>query len=127
MRYRAALCLAGLIAASCGGVIDPSKNTVENISGTLAPGGLNQHEFSSKSGEYSIKITALSPVSNIFMGVAYGPVSNGVCVITQSNPFAQLNLTALAGQIGSGRFCVHIYDVGGLTQTSTYTLAISHP
>jgi hypothetical protein len=125
--FSAAL-LAGCLAAACGGVIDPSRNQVETFSGAdIAPGGGGYHELTSGNGEFSVRITALSPVNNVFMGVRWGQVSQGTCVQLQSNFFARIDLTALAGAVNSGRHCVEIFDVGAMTQPWSYTLSVSHP
>ena len=42
-----AIACAGLMAAGCGGITDPSQNTIDNVTGTLAVGGLNPHGFTS--------------------------------------------------------------------------------
>ena len=135
MRVSAAalLAVAGLVAASCGGITDPSKNTVENFSGTLAVGGNAAHPFSaSKSGEISVKVSALAPTANAFVGLIWAQAaSDGSCSanvgILQQNNFAQLNVPAISGAIISGKYCMIVYDVGAFTAPQTYTLAVSHP
>lgn len=129
-RVAAALCLftTALLVASCGGVIDPSKNTVDEFPGTLAVGGSKQHEFTAaKNGEFEIKITALAPNQDALLGLNYGLIQNGVCTTQQQNFYAQLNRVALGGLMNSGRYCVTIYDVGTLSQPETYTIRVSHP
>jgi hypothetical protein len=132
MRVPAAalLAVAGLVAASCGGITDPSKNQVEPFSGTLPVGGLMAHPFTaSKTGEISVKITALAPSSNAVVGLSWvQATSDGTC--TQSafqQTYAQLNIPAIAGPIISGRYCILVYDVGAFAVPQTYTLSVSHP
>lgn len=138
MRVLAAVAcvVTGLIAGSCGGIIDPSKNTVDTFNGTLAAGGRFAHPFSaSKTGEISVKITALTPISNTYVGIIWSqPLSNGSCSadtignLYQQNAFGQLGLPAISGQILQGQYCLIMYDPGiGYTQPETYTVTVSHP
>jgi hypothetical protein len=124
-----AIACAGLMAAGCGGITDPSKNTVENISATLAVGGLNQHPFtSSKTGELSVKITALAPTSNAVLGLTWTQATNdGTCAGGLQQAFAQLNVPAIAGAVSSQKYCIIVQDIGGISVPQTYTIAISHP
>jgi len=132
MRVPAAalLAVAGLVAASCGGITDPSKNQVETFPGTLPVGGLTQHPFTaSKTGEISVKITALAPSSNALLGLSWVQATNdGTCTQnTYQQTFAQLNFPAIAGPIVSGRYCIIVYDAIGFTAPQTYTISVSHP
>jgi hypothetical protein len=128
----AMLAVAAFAATSCGGVVDPSNNVTENFSGTLEPApsvnSVKVFPFStSKSGEFSVKITALAPVPNVVLGVIYGQNQGGACAPFQNNP-AVLNQTAAAGAITPGDWCVAIYDPGGvLTANETFTLSVAHP
>ena len=126
----AALALAGAVSISCGGIVDPSKNTVETFSGTVQPGGARAHAFSSpKTGELQIKVLTLSPASQSFVGVQWvqsdGTNCNGG--LLQLNQFATANSTAISGQIVSGNYCVIVYDPVGYTQPETYSITVSHP
>jgi hypothetical protein len=130
-----ALAVAGLITISCGGIVDPSKNTVDTFTGTIAVGGSAVHPFSaSKTGEISVKVTSLAPVQNTFVGLIWAQAANdGSCSATsvggvyQQNNFAQQNVPAISGSILQGRYCLHVYDVGAFTATETYTVTVSHP
>jgi hypothetical protein len=129
----AAIAVAALTTISCGGIVDPSKNTVEPFTGTLAVGGRDVHAFSaSKTGEISVKVTALSPVSNTFIGLLWAQAaSDGNCGgnigVLQQNNFAQLNIPAISGSILSGKYCLFVYDVGAFSVPETYTVTVSHP
>ena len=126
-----ALAVAGCLTISCGGIQSPSNNVVDTANGTLAPQGGTSHFFSvSKTGEYTVKLTALAPTSNALIGLALVAGNNdGSCTtsIYQQNNFSSLNVQALGGQILSGKYCVLVYDVGTITTAQTYTIAVSHP
>ena len=120
---------AALLAASCGGITDPSKNTVENFSGTLQVGGLNPHQFtSSKTGELQVKLTALAPTSQAIIGLSWTQTTNdGTCAGLLQSAFAQLNVPAIVGATSSQRYCIIVQDVGSIAVPQTYTIAVSHP
>lgn len=126
-----ALLVAGYLSTGCGGITTPSNNTVDPFSGTLTPGGGAGHFFTaSKTGEYTVKLTALTPTSNALIGLALAAGNNdGTCTtsIYQQNNFSSLNVQALGGQIISGKYCVLVYDVGTITTAQTYTITVSHP
>ena len=131
MRVFAAIAIAGaaVLAASCGGISDPSKNTDEPFSGTLQVGGQNRHQFtSSKTGEISVKLTALAPTSNAVIGLLWTQTANdGTCAGLLQQTLATLNVPAIAGPVSSQRYCILVQDFGGITVPQTYTLVVSHP
>jgi hypothetical protein len=132
MRFRlaSALIVAALLSVSCGGVVDPSQNVTSTFNGTLTPGGGQVFTFTtSKSGEFSVKITALSPNANVYLLTLYGQsVAVGSCSPLQSNQFSVLNQTSLGGAITPGTWCVGIQDsLGILAAPETFTLAVAHP
>ena len=126
-----ALAVSGCLTISCGGIQSPSNNVVDQASGTLAPQGAVSHFFSvSKTGEYTVKLTALAPTANALIGLALVAGNNDSSCsasIYQQNNFSSLNVQALGGQILSGKYCVLVYDVGTITTPQTYTIAVSHP
>jgi hypothetical protein len=125
----AMLAVACLTIAGCGGITDPSKNTVDTFSGTLPVGGTTLHGFSaSKTGELSVKLTALAPTSNGTVVLTWTQSANdGSCGGVLNQAFAQLNVPTLSSQIVSGRYCIVVQDVGSFTVPQTYTIAVSHP
>jgi len=126
-----ALAVAGCLTIGCGGISSPSNNVMDSVTGTLLPQGAVTHPFSvSKTGEYTVKLTALAPTSNALIGLALVVGNNdGTCTtsVFQQNNFSSLNVQALGGQIISGKYCVLIFDIGTITTAQTYTLAVSHP
>jgi len=134
-RFPAALALAVCCtAAACGGIVDPSQNQNESFSGTINHGdAIKFFPFSSsKTGEISVKFTALAPVSNVLMGVLVAQAQgDGSCTgdlgLVQQNNFAQLNLPSISGQILGRRYCLGVYESQPLTQTETFTVTVSHP
>ena len=131
MRVFAAFAIAGaaILAASCGGINDPSKNTDEAFSGTLQVGGQNRHQFnSSKTGEISVKLTALAPTSNAALLLQVTQTANdGTCVGLLQQAFATLNVPAIAVPVSSQRYCIIVSDLGQISVPQTYTINVSHP
>jgi hypothetical protein len=124
----AALTIAGLFTIGCGGVTDPSKNQVKTFSGVLQPGGPRfwQTITINNSGEYSVKITALSPTPTAVLGVGW--YQGGNCEFWVFENYATLNTTALSGPIyQKGTYCVSVFDIGGLTVAQNFTITVSHP
>jgi hypothetical protein len=125
-----AVAFASLLAAACKGITTPSNNQSKQFSGTLDPRGAKNHTFDvSKTGEFTAKLTAWGPNSQILAGMAWTLASNdGTCTTgQQQNNFVILNAQAIFGQIGSGKYCVIIFDPGTLTATQNYTITISYP
>ena len=120
---------AALFTIGCRGIVDPSQNQIETFSGTVNPQGFSQHPFSvNRTGEISIKITALAPLNNVPVGIIWAQASSaGSCVAVIQSAIANLNIPAIAGQIFSGNYCVLVYDLGILTAPETYTVLVSHP
>src|SRR3954464_6460869 len=128
MRLSAALVLAvaGALTVRCGGIVDPSQNTIESFSGTVQPASARAHWFTtSKTGELAIKVVTLTPASSPVIGVQWVQgASDKSCngALLQVNQFATANSTAVSGQILSGDYCVIMYDSVGLTQPSNYSI-----
>ena len=120
--------LVAVLAGGCDGVIDPSQNQVEEFPDTIDPLGTKSHQFTvSKSGEFEIRITALSNADAILL-MAYGPETGGCTGVTLGTAYRQLNQIGFGGLIQPGRYCAYLQDdVGTLRGPTTYTLRISHP
>lgn len=134
-RFAAVMAAAAMLTVSCSGIVDPSKNVTDTFTGTVAVQGTSipGHPFSTdKTGEYTIKVTSLTPSSTVFFGVLLASaLSDGSCVGNlppiQLNSFATVNTPALTGAIYPGKYCVFIYDIGTFTVSQNYTLTVSHP
>jgi len=125
------LACAGAFSISCGGIVDPSQNTVDSFSGTVQPGSARAHAFSSsKTGEIQVKVLTLTPASQPVIGVQWVQgAGDGTCNggLLQVNQFATANSTAISGQITSGNYCIIMYDSVGLAQPENYSITVSHP
>ena len=123
------LALAGAVSISCGGIVDPSQNTVVPFSGTVAPGGTSLVKFSSpKTGEIQVKMLTITPAAVQALGMQWVGSGDGSCngQLWQST-IATSNATAISTQIQSGSYCLIVYDYIGQTVAANYSLTVSHP
>lgn len=130
--------LVALAASGCKGPTDPSKNQVETFSNTVQPQNLDIKVLNvGNTGEFNIKLTALVPGGNVFVGVGWGQSAGVNCQPSQTNQqvtSAYVGRTVLSGQIVlKGPYCVVVFDPSGTLGTppwpvpETYTLEVSHP
>lgn len=132
MSHRRVVLALGLavLAAACGGIIDPSKNTVESLSGTLQPGGTTARNFEvGQNGEVEVTITSVSPApQNGSIGVGLGQVSGASCVPLSGYVASGVpNRKIQWGFINKGTYCVLVFDPGVLTVAVNFTGTVSHP
>src|SRR5262249_662544 len=67
----ASIVFASLTVVGCGGITTPSSNVTDAFNGTLQARETKSHSFSvGKTGEFTVKLTAWAPNSNIFVGLA---------------------------------------------------------
>jgi hypothetical protein len=123
--------LTALLVTGCGGLTDPSKNQVDPFTGTVPVGGNGPvHLFNvSKTGELSVRLTALSPTATTVVSVIYGQAVSGACAALSENDFVGLNTgDTFQGQIQKGSYCIQVADPYiRLTVAQTYTITVSHP
>src|SRR5437870_625048 len=95
----AAFVFAVLASISCGGVTDPSKNTTETFSGTVAPRGQGPvHTFNvSNTGEFSVKVTSMTPTFNSFFGTWLGITQGSDCGLFQQNTLSVVGSQSVTG------------------------------
>lgn len=132
MRTFSSLAVAALLAllATACGISDPSENQNIDFTGTLQPNGGNVHEFTAKnSGEYTVKLTAFAPNGNLGASIYLGQTVDGLCtrILGQQGQANLSQITALAGPIQKGTYCIQFFDLLPLPQPNTYTLHVSHP
>src|SRR5262245_39464937 len=124
----AALALA-LLASACGGVIDPSKNTIEPFSSSLQPGSAVTHNFSvSKNGEVSVTMTSVvPPPPNGTLAVALGQQLGNSCALLSGFQQGVVNRPIPYGFLEKGSYCLQVADPGVLNVAVTYSVSVSHP
>lgn len=131
----AVLAAAALVTASCGGsVTDPSQNVTDTFTGTITPvklGGSGQgqtHTFNvSNGGEYTVKVTSMTPNPNSQVLVS---LANGSgCGVLVNQGYALVGTQAMTGPIyQTGQYCVQVSDnLGVMTAVTNYTITVNHP
>lgn len=137
----ALLVVAGCAASGCGGVVDPSKNQLETVTGTLVGGhttdgsGLSVSVTGpyniSKSGEYVVTFTNLTPplALSFPVTIAFGLNTSAGCQPISQNTSAVVGRQVLGTSITPGAYCLAVVDPGLMSSgvTYTYTLSFSHP
>lgn len=125
-----ALGLAALLAG-CGGLIDPSKNAVDNFSGTLQPGSAANHNFEvSKNGEVSVTMTSVvPPPPNGAIAIAIGQPQGSFCALLGGAYIATgvVNRPVQYGFLQKGSYCLQVFDPGVLNVAVNYGVSVSHP
>lgn len=130
----ALLAAAALATASCQKITSPSQNTTETFTGTITPVSLGgsgqgiQHSFNvPNGGEFTVKVTSMTPTFNSYFGLYMG-MGSGCGIVVAQNQFALVGVQAASGPIyQTGQYCVQLYDEGSMTAVETYTIVVSHP
>jgi hypothetical protein len=126
-----------VVMSGCNSPTDPSKNTTDTLTNTVAPQMVDIKIVSvPNTGEYSVKLTQLTP-GNVFVGIAWGQSSGGSCAPIQSQPAlssSNVGHTVLSGSVLiKGDYCVIVFDpyatlnIASWPVQQTYTIEVSHP
>ena len=123
-----------LSAASCGSnnLLNPTPGTppvsvTETYLATVTVNGAFTQPFSvSTIGTVTAKITALSPVDTVTIGLSLGTWNGATCTLIVTNDNAALNTTVTGTAQTVGQFCARVYDVGELTAATDITIDITH-
>lgn len=133
MQIVGALALTGALLSGCGGVNSPSNNNTETFNGTVtSQTGATEpaitHLFSvGRTGEMSVRLTAIAPNQATLIGLTLGEQINGGCAAFNRNDFTGLNRDVFITPIQRGNFCIQVFNGGGVTVPTTYTLQVNHP
>lgn len=131
---RAFVLIIMLIAAACGDnpfdiPTQPTPtNVTETFAGTLNPNGAATHSFTVQTaGTLTATLMTVSPDSTIAIGLSLGTWNGAVCQIVLANDRA-LQGTVITGTASSfGNLCVRVYDVGNITEPTSYEVQVVHP
>jgi hypothetical protein len=123
-----ALLILALTAAGCG-VTTPENNVTENLTGTIAPGGNSDKNFTvSQRGEVSLTFRSITPSVNGSLLVGLGQPAGTTCGLFQNYIQAiTVNRPLDFGLLDQGPYCITAFDPGILTVATTYTATLSHP
>ena len=129
-----ALVVAGCDNSSGGSTTAPTvaaPTTTETFTGTLAPQGLNSHNFTlAAAGTVAITLTAAGPPATITVGLGVGVPNGPTCSLSLgagSTVAAQASTTPhISGTSIAGGLCVAIYDIGNLLNAVDYSITVIH-
>lgn len=133
---RLVLAACALAFSACGSsstapTTTPSPTrTTDTFTGTLTPRGANYHLFTMLlPGQVDITLTKTDPLATIIIGFGITQTSAGQCIPV----LLSFNNTAQAGAVISGTttdigpYCVAVYDVGNVADSTNYTVTVTHP
>ncbi len=136
-----ALLTAGL-ASGCHNSKSPSEpaptptpvpTVTETFSGSFAQSGAAAHNFTvGATGNVTIKLTSVAPLSTLQVGVGIGTVDSSLtppCALFAQDNDVRLNDTFLSSSVAAGDYCVKVFDVGNVFPgvTVQYDVAVTHP
>ena len=133
MAFRRILTVFALAAglAGCSGVLDPSKNQVEQFSGVVPVGGVLTKSFSwGKQGEIEVTMTSVTPTPTngpLAMYLGQSDSSGNCFQLAGYLSQAIVNRTVQFGVVQKGSYCLAVYDPGVLTVSANVAGNFSHP
>ena len=108
----------------------PSAVTsTETFTGTLNKNGANTHTFfTSATGAVQATLTALSPDSTTSVGFSMGTFTGSTCSILLANDNA-VKTSVITGTVNSigGSLCIRVYDIGKVSEETSYEVQVVHP
>ena len=129
--------VATLAAAGCSD--DPITNpdqtpptqVTETYSGTLTVNGAVTHPIVVQTaGNVVSTVTALNPVDDeTRIGLSMGTWNGIACSVgspSLSNDNTAVGVSVTATATATGNYCVRVYDVGKIKQTTAYELSVTH-
>ena len=114
----------------CGGPTAPSyPQSTENYMGVVNAGeGVAFHFTVTNPGSIDAYISSLAPISTLAMGLQLGLWTSDTesCSRDLYTEAARVNLVISGTPQGPGEYCIEIYDVGNVQDTSDFSLVVHH-
>ncbi|MGH9384757.1 MAG: hypothetical protein ACRD2N_10770 [Vicinamibacterales bacterium] len=106
----------------------PTTQTVtETFTGTLNRNGAITHNFVAGTfGTVTSTLTAVTPDTTV-IGMALGTWNGIACQLIIAADKAALNTTVTGNVSSVGNLCVRLYDVGNITEPTSYEVQVIHP
>jgi hypothetical protein len=106
----------------------PGPTITETFAGSVTINGAATFTFtSSVSGLVTGTLRSIGPVTTAQVGLALGTWNGVSCTVVLTNDRITAG-SSVTGQVNAaGSLCVRIYDVGQLTETSTFEIVVVHP
>jgi hypothetical protein len=127
--------LLGMTVAACGGDDESSTPTGPTapvtvtvvFTGSLNRQGANTHPFTTDGGAVTATLTSVGPDSSSVLGLSLGTWNGAACQTVIANDRATQGVTIVGGATGSGNLCVRLYDIGNISQETSYEVSVVHP
>jgi hypothetical protein len=107
-----------------------APTVTDDYSGTLRVGGAGFYSFSLvQAGTINLTLNSLGgdPASTVMIGLGIGVPSGSDCAATNTVNAAPGTAVAATGSYPVGVYCARVFDVGNLTDPTTFDLSIAHP
>jgi hypothetical protein len=106
----------------------PGPTITETFAGTVTLNGAATFTFNtSVSGIVNATLRTIAPVATTQVGLALGTWNGVTCAVVLANDRITAGM-AVTGQVNAaGSLCVRVYDVGQLTEPSTFEIVVVHP
>ena len=109
----------------------PPTQVTETYSGTLTISGAVSHPIAVQTaGNVVATVIALDPVDDdTAIGLSMGTWNGIACSVgapTLSNDNAKVGVSLTGTATATGNYCVRVYDVGKIKQTTAYELTVTH-
>jgi len=106
----------------------PGPTITETFAGSVTQNGAATFTFNtSLQGTVTATLRSIAPVTTSQVGLALGTWNGVTCAVVLANDRITAGM-AVTGQVNAaGSLCVRVYDVGQLTETSTFEVVVVHP
>jgi len=121
--------LAGAACSDSNTVVAPTVPDpfTDRFGGTLNRNGGQSFSFTTgRSGNVQATLTSLAPDAALPVGLSLGTWNGTSCQIILANDKAIQGSTINGATTGAGSLCVRVYDVGNVTDPSTYEIQVIH-
>ena len=124
--------VAATLTAGCGDdpITTPDRPNptaiTETLEGTVTiNGAITQPFVVQTAGTVVATFTALDP-ADARLGLSIGTWNGITCAIVLANDDAPAGASVTGSATATGNYCVRVYDVGKLTQATSYQLTVTH-
>jgi hypothetical protein len=107
-------------------VVPERVEVTQTFAGTLRPNGAETFPFSSQFGLVTATLLNLAPDSSLMVGLSLGTWDGVACAIVLANDKATQGIPVTGTVNASGNLCVRVYDVGTVTELTTYEVRVVH-
>ena len=135
-RYLIVPALFALTSAACGDNLStttptdstPVTPTTDIFPGAINPNGASTHTFSTaRSGAITATLSTLSPDNTVTVGLSLGTWNGESCQTVIARDTAVMGNSIVGTASSAGSFCVRVYDVGKLVESTSYEVQVVHP